>query len=173
MMTKIEPPIIAPRLESMFADSYTIITPSRFSSDITDVGLSSSYNSGLPYSMNVFTAISKSFSIKNIDDSSVKTKVLQILNALNESIVNIPNINNNADCYISKLHIVEQDDKSILIEWNFSNFRIGFVVCTPVEDSYYFLVSQNEESFVSKSEKIGNKINKLANEAVKYVVRNI
>jgi len=109
----------------------------KFFPDTTGVGFSSCYSLGLPNSINIFASISKTFSIESIANSFVKAKVMQILNALNESIANIPDINN-LDRYLAKLHLVEQEDKSILIEWNYRNFRIGFVVCEPVEDSYCF-----------------------------------
>jgi hypothetical protein len=115
--------------------------------------------------------ISKHFSLDTITDSSLKAKVLQIINALNEAIIGIPEINN-TEQYLSKLHLVEQEDKSILVEWMYRDFRIGFVVCKPVDDSYYFFVSQNEDAFVSKSSKIGNNLNVLAQNIVQYVIRN-
>jgi hypothetical protein len=152
------------------SDIYSIKKINSFPLSTAD-SLNIRYNPFLPYSMNIFSAISKSFSLETITDSSVKVKVLQILNALNESIINIPGIDN-MERYLAKLHLVEQEDKSILIEWIYRNFRIGFVVCNPVEDSYYFFVSQNEDSFVSKSSKIGDNVMKLANEAVKYVIEN-
>ena len=143
----------------------------RFSPCMTGVSSSSHYSLGLPYSMNIFASISKTFSIESIVNPAVNEKVMQILNALNESIANIPDINN-FDRYLAKLHLVEQEDKSILIEWIYQNFRIGFVVCEPVEDSYYFFVSHNDGTFVSKSVKIKDNINSLAQDIVQYVVRN-
>jgi hypothetical protein len=142
-----------------------------FFPSITNTGFGDRCVSVLPYSINIFTTISKHFSLDTITDSSLKAKVLQILNALNEAIIGIPEINN-TEQYLSKLHLVEQEDKSILIEWMYRDFRIGFVVCKPVDDSYYFFVSQNGDAFVSKSSKIGDNINILAHDIVQYVIRN-
>jgi hypothetical protein len=139
--------------------------------DTTDTGLGSSYSSMLPYSMNIFTAISKSFSLDLITDSSVKEEVLQILNALNEAVVKISDTNS-IDRYLSRLHLVEQEDESILIEWIYRNFRIGFVVCKPVEESYYFFISQSEDSFDSRSSKIGGNLKALTHAFAQYVIEN-
>ena len=137
----------------------------------TYAGFNNQYNPILPYSLNIFSTILKSFSFETISDLPVKTKTLQILNTLNEAIMNIPD-KDNINQYLSKLHLVEQDDKSILIEWIFYNFRIGFVVCQPVEDSYYFFISQEIDSFVSKSERIGNNLNTIVQHILKYIIEN-
>jgi hypothetical protein len=169
--------IVSPTIDSSqhkagFLDVDPVITSSKFSSNITDTSFGTPYNTGLPYSMNVFTAIAKNSSLDDIADPFIKTKILQVLKVLYEAIVSVPGINN-AEYYLSKLQIVMQEDESFLIEWNFQKFRIGFVICKPIEDSYYFFVSQDEGSFISNSEKIGNNTIKLANEAVKYVIGNI
>jgi hypothetical protein len=152
-------------------DRFTAKQANESSHVMTDTGSGICYNSVLPYSMNIFTAISKSFSLDLITDPSVKSKVLQILNALHEAIVNITDINN-TERYLSKLHLIEQEDKSILIEWIYRSFRIGFVICKPIEDSYYFFISQSEDSFVSRSSKIGDNINIIAHSIIQYVVEN-
>jgi hypothetical protein len=171
MRTQILSPSIAASQHKASSFGIEPVTPYSSVTGTTGTGLDSSYNVNLPSSMNIFTAMSKVFSIKTIADPFVRAKVLQILNALNEAIVSIPNINN-VENYLSKLQIVAQEDKSFLIEWNFQKFRIGFVVCKPVEDSYYFFVFQDEGSFASKSEKIENNVVKLAGEAVRYVIEN-
>jgi hypothetical protein len=132
---------------------------------------STSYIPELPYSINIFTAISKSFVLDTITDPLIEAKLLQLLNALNEAIINIPDVNN-IERYLSKLHLVEQEDKSILIEWNYQNFRIGFVVCKPIEDSYYFFVLQDTDSFFSESYKIKDNVNLLARRIINYIIRN-
>ena len=168
----VSPAIDFLQCEENFGSINSVIKGSNnFSPNMTGAGFSSRYSLGLPYSMNIFTSISKTFSIDSIANPSVKSKVMQILNTLSESIANIPGINN-LDRYFAKLHIVEQEDKSILIEWIYRNFRIGFIVCEPVEDSYYFFVSQDDEALVSRSVKIKNNINSLAQDIVQYVVRN-
>jgi len=175
MRTQIVSPTIGfSKREANDGDIDSVIKGSnKFSPDMTGVGFSNRYSLGLPYSINIFASISKTFSIESIVNPSVNEKVMQILNALNESIANIPDINN-LDRYLAKLHLVEQEDKSILIEWIYKNFRIGFVVCEPVEDSYYFFVSHDDGTFVSKSVKINDNINinSLAQDIVQYVVRN-
>jgi hypothetical protein len=170
LQTKIVFPVISSPQNS-FADIAVSLRNSGYLPVKTETNNNSSYIFGLPDSLNIFTAISKFFSINNISDSAVKSKTLEILNALNKAIVNTHEFIDIQN-YLSKLHLVEQEDESILIEWIYSSFRFGFVVCKPAEDSYYFFVSKNNDTFVSKSEKIRDNVTKLTSEAVKYIVGN-
>ncbi|GAB6393327.1 MAG: hypothetical protein MdMp014T_2700 [Treponematales bacterium] len=173
-LKKLKTKIISPEISSpqvYFADFVPGLLKSRNSVGMTGADTGNSYNLGLPISLNIFAEISKSFSIKDISDNDVRAKTIEILNTLNKSIVAIPDVFNIQNCF-SKLHLVEQEDKSVLIEWAYRNFRIGFVVCTPVDDSYYFFVAKNADAFESKSTKIGDNLNILTQELVQYVIRN-
>lgn len=117
--------------------------------------INTSYHIKLPSNIDVFTRLSKAVdSLSNID---VKNYTITILEALNKALQNINNYNKNISNYLSKLNVIEQADLAALIEWNFQNFRVGFSVEPDLNESSYFIVSEDKNigSFKANSEKVG------------------
>ena len=52
---------------------------------------------------------------------------------------------------IPALNATNLEDDSLLIEWTFPTFRIGFVIETNKEDSVWYLVSTIEKTDFNKS----------------------
>ena len=102
--------------------------------------INSAYYTKLSVNIDAFSKLSEKiisltdFEVKNLSISIIRTIYFFLQNA---------NIFNNLNNYLSRLNIIEQDDSSALIEWNFQNFRIGFSVEPKIADSSYFIVSED------------------------------
>ena len=59
-------------------------------------------------------------------------------------------------CYLPQLRAFNVEDGSVLIEWIFANFRIGFTVETDPEESGWYLVSNKNLWEISASGFISN-----------------
>ena len=125
----------------------------------------------LPSSVDVFSALSEN--IDTLTDPNVKRQVIRILgivdHILQQQIAGDGNIQNR----LSKLHVIEQEDFSALIEWNFQHFRVGFLVEPEETESSYYWVSENKSrgSFKADSEKVGDDLDRFVVSIVEYVIR--
>lgn len=59
-------------------------------------------------------------------------------------------------CYLPPLHAFNVEDGSVLIEWIFPDFRIGFTVESDPEESGWYLVSDKKLGEISASGYISN-----------------
>lgn len=107
------------------------------------------YSIVLPQNIDIFTDILKK--AKTIENPHIYGYVLQlmlsfknILLQLNQSEI----ITNN----LSKLNLNIMLDESVLIEWNFENFRIGFSIGPNLSESSYYVISDNKISGSYSSE---------------------
>ncbi len=123
------------------------------------------YSMVLPQNIDIFSGILKK--AKNIADPQIYDYVLQILLSLNNTLHQINQtdiIKNN----LSKLNLSIMSDESVLIEWNFENFRIGFSIEPNLSESSYYVVSDDKISGAYSSE-----ANLLTPVEVDSVIQNI
>jgi hypothetical protein len=111
------------------------------------------YKLKLPYNIDIFSNI-KENNIA-IDDSNIIDSINKVLLKLYIILFNI-SYKYKIDNYLPRIHLVQQDDKSALIEWNFQDFRVGFGIETSEEDCYYFIVmgDKNKQSIETITQKI-------------------
>ena len=125
----------------------------------------------LPLNVDVFSSLSKS--IITLEDEEVAKQVKKILSCLYLSLKKAIN-NKSISNYLPRLHLTQQDDMSALIEWNFQNFRIGFILDTNKDENYFFMISQNKimNSYKSDLQKLDVDNFVYMDEIIKYVLEN-
>ena len=133
--------------------------------------INTSYQIKLPSNIDVLSRLYET--VASLSNPDVKKYTINVLDTLNKSLLNINNYNNLSN-YLSKLNVIEQTDLSALIEWNFQNFRVGFSIEPDLNESSYFIVSEDKSigSFVADTKKVGSEINIAIEKIVEYVIRN-
>ena len=133
--------------------------------------INTSYQIKLPSNIDVFSRLSKT--VASLSNPDVKKHTINILDTLNKSLQNINNYKNIPN-YLSKLNVIEQSDLAALIEWNFQNFRVGFSIEPDLNESSYFIVSEDKSigSFVAETKKVGSEITIAVEKILEYVIRN-
>lgn len=129
------------------------------------------YQTRLPSNMDVFVKITDALCA--LTNSIVKNETEEILQRIYKYI-KVFNWNNNMTNYLSKLNVTEQDDNSALIEWNFQNFRAGFSIEPIIEESSYYIISEDKSigSFMADTKKVGLNYDEAVEKIVKYVLEN-
>jgi hypothetical protein len=122
----------------------------------------------LPYNIDIFEEITEN--LLALEGSVVINQTYQILKYF-YSALQKANENTIICNYIPRLHVVQQENKSVLIEWDFQNVRLGFVL-EPVEsESYFYTVFQdNEGSFSSDTRRLNNNVPQIISNMVKCVL---
>jgi hypothetical protein len=144
--------------------SYKTINNTSTSRDNTDL-----VRVALPHNIDIFEGIIEK--LRALEGSAVIKQTYQILqyfySALQKASKNIII----SSSYIPRLHVVQQEDKSVLLEWNFQNFRMGFVL-EPVEsESFFYTVFQDDDgSFSSDTKRLNNNAPQIVSSMVKCVL---
>lgn len=75
---------------------------------------------------------------------------------------------------IKKEHITKLEDGSILVEWIFTKFRIGFSFELPHEKSFFYIVANQELKSLSHSETFENQqdLDAAIRTTVNYIIEN-
>ncbi|MDR0518312.1 MAG: hypothetical protein LBH25_14865 [Fibromonadaceae bacterium] len=129
------------------------------------------YETPLPSNINVFSEVKEC--VARLEDSSVKYQAKYILSniyLLLQSAYKKRKISNR----LSQIILVQQEDKSVLMEWIFQYFRIGFLLESDKTYSSYFVVSRsaNDELFMPSTQKLDVDTPKSIEEIVEYVLGN-
>jgi hypothetical protein len=129
------------------------------------------YGAVLPKNIDVFSGLTTS--ILNIEDPEVAKQVKQVLLGLYlslQSAIKHKEFSN----YLSRIHLVQQDDHTALLEWNFQNFRVGFRLEPDKAESSCFVVSQDNDagSYMANTWKLDSDPFPLVDRIVKYVLEN-
>jgi len=129
------------------------------------------YGTMLPSNINIFSSLAES--IIGLEDPSVKEQAEQVLLYLYLSLRRAckQKILSN---YLSRINLVQQEDKAALMEWNFQDFRIGFTLESNKDESSYFVVSQNKNtgSFMTDTQKLDTTVSRSVEKIVEYVLEN-
>ncbi|MDR2200202.1 MAG: hypothetical protein LBR53_12300 [Deltaproteobacteria bacterium] len=95
----------------------------------------------LPSNINIFISIYKTFSL--LTNPVVSEQVRAVLKGLFRplKIINdiVPIIN-----VLPQLNLVQLEDKSALLEWNFENFRFGFKFYNDITDNNCYYVTNDD-----------------------------
>jgi hypothetical protein len=125
----------------------------------------------LPSNINVFSSVSEK--VADLEDKVVSEQVNQTLLCLYLSLQKANKwrgLNN----YLSRLNLVQQEDKAALLEWNFQDFRVGFALEPEKSESSYYIVSQDKEMGFLETEmqKFDADISCSVDKIVEYVLEN-
>lgn len=129
------------------------------------------YGMVLPSNIDVFSSLTTSF--LSLEDTEVVKQVREVLLNLYLSLRKAGKhkpISN----YLSRMNLVQQEDKAALLEWNFQDFRVGFTLEPDRTESSYFVVSQNKNagSFMADTQKLDTDVFRLVDKIVEYVLEN-
>ena len=89
----------------------------------------------------LFNEINMKFN--KIEDNNIKQIIKKICIVLEKNINKYSNFEESIDL-LSPLKINEIEETSILIEWIFKNYRIGFVIDKKIDESSWYFVSNKE-----------------------------
>ena len=130
------------------------------------------YTTKLPSNIDIFSKLSEN--VNSLTNESVKKQILHILGTISHILQEIVMYNNNISNYLSRMNIVEQNDFSALIEWNFHKFRLGFLIETDETESSYYIISEDKStgSFIAETKKVGTDIDIVTAKIVEYVLKN-
>lgn len=131
----------------------------------------SSYQTLLPHNIDVFSVITDA--LQTLTNPTVKDETIVFLGRVNAYLQTV-SLTSHATNYLSKLNLIEQDDGVVLIEWNFQNFRIGFLIEPKNEESSYYIISEDKEigSFMAETRRIGRRYDEVIEKIVRYVLEN-
>lgn len=75
--------------------------------------------------------------------------------------------------HLPSLHVVIVEDGSILIEWIFTDFRIGFSIEIEITESSWYLVSNEKLESITKSGFLTtDKLDSIIDEVVAFIIEN-
>jgi hypothetical protein len=125
----------------------------------------------LPANINIFESLTDS--ISTLTDDEVIKQTRQVLGRLYFSLQR-KSKNKALDNYLSRINLVQREDNSILLEWNFQDFRIGFTIEPQKDESAFFIIAQdkNKGSFSADAQKLNTDSFTPIDEIVGYVLEN-
>jgi len=130
------------------------------------------YGTALPSNINVFSNLTDG--MIGLEDAGVREQVKQVLSYLYLSLLWAHKQKTLNSCFLSRVNIVQQSDKSALLEWSFQDFRVGFTLESNSTESSYFIISQNKNtgSLIVDTQKLNVDVSKSIDKIVKYVLEN-
>ena len=129
------------------------------------------YRTVLSSNIDVFSSIA--MSISRLEDLEVTKQVQQVLLNLYLSLQKESKYKTISN-YLSRMNLVQEDDKTALLEWNFEDFRVGFKLELDKKESSYFIVSQDRStgSFSANTQKLSPDLLSTIKKIVEYVLEN-
>jgi len=119
----------------------------------------------------LFNEINMKFN--KIEDNNIKQIIKKICIVLEKNINKYSNFEESIDL-LSPLKINEIEETSILIEWIFKNYRIGFVIDKKIDESSWYFVSNKELNGMDISGDLNEKnIDQIVEVLLNVVMRNI
>ena len=119
----------------------------------------------------LFNEINMKFN--KIEDNNIKQIIKKICIVLEKNINKYSNFEESIDL-LSPLKINEIEETSILIEWIFKNYRIGFVIDKKIDESSWYFVSNKELNGMNISGDLNEKnIDQVVEVLLNVVMRNI
>jgi len=130
-----------------------------------------SYGTVLPTNIDVFSGLTQK--VTGLDNSEVALQVKQVILCLYLSLQKAHRKKSLSN-YLSRINIVQQEDKAALLEWSFQDFRVGFTLEPEKSESGYFVVSQDKSagSFMTDTQKLDDNISRTVDSIVEYVLEN-
>lgn len=130
-----------------------------------------SYTISIPSCMNVLSLAFKNLHF--LSNEPVKKQTAKLLITF-QTILDLVYKNNNLANRLPALNLIEREDKSALVEWNFENYRIGFALEEDEKESNYFVVSQDRylHQFVAETYLLGDNYDSIVSSLISYVIRN-
>lgn len=124
----------------------------------------------LPKDIDIFRDLIPYF--QKLEDSPVKNSILHLLLTFQKLLNQINQIN--LSVYLPPLQLRPDEDGSVLIEWIFRDFRIGFLIEPNDSESSWYLVSNSNLNDLSQSGTLNVKdCESLLNEIISFVLRYV
>jgi hypothetical protein len=129
------------------------------------------YGTVLPSNINVFSALTEK--ISGLENPAVTEQVKQILLYLYLSLQRAYRFKPIGN-YLSRMNLVQQEDKAALLEWSFQDFRVGFTLEPVQTESSFFVVSQDKRAgaLMADTQKLDSNISMSVDKIVEYVLEN-
>jgi hypothetical protein len=129
------------------------------------------YGTILPTNLDVFSGIAEK--IAALENADVAEQVSRVTQHLYLSLKKAYKLRRPGN-YLSRMNLVQQDDKAALLEWSFQDFRIGFTLEPERADSSFFVVSQDRsvDAFSAETQKLDKDISTSVDRIVEYVLEN-
>lgn len=165
----------------MTGQSYNYENKKFVRNNITASGISSSlpftfmedrnaYYVPLPSGVDVFRNIMSD--LGNINSIEVRKLALEFIQKLRSAILALPQFYK-ASVILSPLKINESEDGSVLLEWNFRDFRFGFSIDEEIANSYWYLVTNRKLEELSVSGDLDVRdADEIIFKTLKYVLEN-
>ncbi len=103
------------------------------------IDLPAKYKVALPQNLDIFNTVESA--LGKIEDRQMKSNIEDFIIKFKACLSQLKNIDNN----LSKLNISFMDDGSVVIEWIYNYFRIGFAFEKNEEESSYYVVIEDQE----------------------------
>ncbi|MDR0609493.1 MAG: hypothetical protein LBG58_05240 [Planctomycetaceae bacterium] len=103
----------------------------------------------------------------------VRKQTVELLNNIDtylDEIINVSEISNR----LPQIHLTEQEDDSVLAEWNFEYFRIGFSIEQEPDKSSCYVLFENRTTGYFKAEtcRLGTEYQEIVSKIVNFVLVN-
>lgn len=124
----------------------------------------------LPKDIDIFRDLIPSF--QKLEDSPVKNSILYLLLTFQKLLNQINQLN--LSVYLPPLQLRSDEDGSVLIEWIFKDFRIGFLIEPDDSESSWYLVSNSNMNELSQSGTLNvEDCESLLNKIISFVLRYV
>jgi hypothetical protein len=145
--------------------------PNAVNNTTTSLVNSDPYRSVLPANIDVFSSLKTD--LASLEDTNVFEQVQQVLSALYLAL-QTANKRRLLKNYLSRISLLQQEDKAVLLEWNFHDFRVGLTLEPNKNESSFFIVSRDKVagSFNADTQILGASIMRSVGIIVDYVLEN-
>jgi hypothetical protein len=130
------------------------------------------YNIKLPKNIDIFNDIIKS--INTIETQEMREFIKKLIYSLKYLLI-INNDSNTISNHLSNIKMSQINDGSVLLEWIYDNFRIGFSVEPNIIDSSYYIVTDDNVngSYMSISKHLRvDEFDSILKDILQFVLRN-
>lgn len=136
-------------------------------SSVFDSAYFTPLKAGLDAIYDAFRAISK------IENNNVKKQAVQVLTLIQDRLSNL-SLYSDLQNRLPKILLSVLEEGSVLLEWNFENFRLGISLEDDEKESSYYIVSRdnNDDSFSAITDHFEIEDSNTVNTLVDYVIRN-
>ncbi len=152
--------------------STSSITHSNFDSTITDDGKldNSTYFFKLPQRFDIFRNISE---LENIENEDLKNLVNEFIKNFKIILITY-NHSFPDDISLPEITLNINEDNSVLIEWIFKDFRVGFSFESDIKHSFWYIVSNDKfDSFNSSGKLSLTNLDELITTILDFVINQV
>jgi hypothetical protein len=123
----------------------------------------------LPLNANVFSSLTTDYLA--FESAEVVDQLETVLKSLHRALQNAHK-DHPIDHHLSRVNLVQLEDKSALLEWNFQDFRVGISLEPNRAESSYYIVSQDKSTgaLMTDTQKLDHGFSTPVNKMVRFVL---